>query len=101
MSKTTWIPKFVRMAAMAAGSVGFVTALALANGRMATANPYVEPAAAPSSYAADALSDRGPLGASCASQEGKPCLGSIMIHCSHTDGSFGHCFCVDGEFNCF
>ena len=90
--------KVLRIAALGAGSLAFVAALAMTSNHMAAAQ------AQPAEVASIDVTDTGfgPLGATCRSLDGRACLrDGLHIHCATSDGSVGDCFCVELTWSCF
>jgi hypothetical protein len=95
MSKSSWVSKVVRIAAMAAGSAAFVGALIVAGGRVPVA------AAQPTAPATSVVAPVGPLGDTCRHTDGRACpTEGIKIHCANDGGGISTCLCFEGFWSC-
>ena len=104
MSSTNWTSKFKFVTVLGASGLVLATTLALASTQPITTGEQTSPAAAVLACQAESqgVTSRGPLQVFCSRVDGAACPSDgQMIHCTTSDGGFGHCFCVEHEWDCF
>src|SRR5262245_32696457 len=93
MTKTTWISKIARTAALAAGTLAFAGALGLASTRSASAQLA----------RADGTASRrvGRVATLCSAFDGQHCnFNGTQVHCTTQNGGPGRCLCFENEWSC-
>lgn len=103
MSSTIWTSKVKFVAVLGASAFTLAATLALASNPPVTTGEQAGPAAVLACQAeSQGVTWRGPLQAFCSHVDGTACQSAgQMIHCTTSDGGFGHCFCVEHEWACF